>query len=105
MSNLGDHHHAVINAGNIDIDLAHFQQVMEERFKNKDVRYEVLQDHALIALQGPKAVELLQKLVKEDLSKMLFMNISNIELSLGFTAIVCRCGYTGMLKIKLTYFR
>jgi aminomethyltransferase len=46
MSSFGDHHHAVINAGNTDIDLAHFNKV----FQGKDVRFEVLKNRALLAL-------------------------------------------------------
>jgi aminomethyltransferase len=102
MSNFGDHHHAVINAGNTDIDLAHFDQVLEERFQGKDVRYEVLKDRALLALQGPASMDILQNFVEEDLTQMPFMTIIETELKdLGITAIICRCGYTGKLKTKI----
>ena len=50
ISNMGDHHHAVINAGNTDVDLAHFNKVLKEEFAGKDVQMEVLKDQALIAL-------------------------------------------------------
>ena len=88
--------HAVINAGNTDTDLAHFNHVLEEKFSGRDVRMEVLEGRVLIALQGPRAMDILQKLVREDLKKMGFMTIANMKMpELGIEAIVCRCGYTG----------
>jgi len=88
--------HAVINAGNTKIDLEHFQEVLETRFAKKDVRYEVMQGRALVALQGPKSMDILQKFLNEDLKKVAFMTIFNTTLKkLGFEAIISRCGYTG----------
>lgn len=99
MSNMGDHHHAVINAGNTITDLAHFDDVLEERFEGKDVRYEVMKDRALLALQGPSSMKILQKFVEEDLTKMPFMSIIDTTLKgLNINAIICRCGYTGKNK-------
>jgi aminomethyltransferase len=96
VSNFGDHHHAVMNAGNTDNDLAHMKKVHEMEFKGKDVRYEFLSNRSLIALQGPKAAEMLQPLLDQDLKKVPFMTIFNAKLKgLNADAIVCRCGYTG----------
>jgi aminomethyltransferase len=98
MSSFGNHHHAVINAGNTDIDLAHFDRILAEKFQGKDVRYEVLKDRALVALQGPASMSVLQKFLKEDLTKMPFMSIIDTKLQgLNVNAIICRCGYTGIL--------
>ena len=85
-----------MNAGNTDVDLKHLNQLLESEFKGKDVRYEHLTDRSLVALQGPKAAQMLQQLVKEDLTKVAFMSIFNARLKhLDIDAIICRCGYTG----------
>ena len=96
ISNLGDHHHAVVNAMNTDSDLAHFNNILKEEFADKDVQIENLKDQALIALQGPKAMEILQKLVDIDLCHFKFMSTMTLPFKgLGFEATICRCGYTG----------
>lgn len=101
MSSFGNHHHAVINAGNTDIDLAHFDKILAEKFQGKDVRYEVLKGRALVALQGPASMGILQKFLKEDLTKMPFMSIIDTKLQgLNINAIICRCGYTGKINRK-----
>jgi aminomethyltransferase len=101
MSSFGDHHHAVINAGNTDIDLAHFNKVLDEKFQGKDVRFEVLKNRALVALQGPQSMAILQKFLKEDLTKMPFMSIIDTKLVAlnNMHAIICRCGYTGRTQL------
>lgn len=92
----------MINAGNTDVDLAHFDQVLAERFADKDVRYEVMQGRALVALQGPQAMNVLQRILSEDLTQKGFMSIFEADLDLGFSAIIARCGYTGKLpKVEL----
>lgn len=96
VSNFGDHHHAVMNAGNTDNDLAQFKKVLEAEFQGKDVRYEHLKDRSLIAIQGPKAAQMIQPLLDQDLNKVPFMHIFTAKLKgLNADAIVCRCGYTG----------
>lgn len=56
---------------------------------------EIMEGRALVALQGPKAAEILQKFIATDLTKMAFMSIADLPLTLGFNAIISRCGYTG----------
>lgn len=51
-------------------------------------------DRALIALQGPKAEEVLQPHVQADLSALTFMQAVETE-AFGVPALVSRCGYTG----------
>ena len=55
----------------------------------------VIDNETLLALQGPKAHEVLQPLVDFDLSKFAFM--SNREATVAGIAgcTVTRCGYTG----------
>lgn len=60
----------VLNAGCRDKDLAHIT-TQHSKFTG-DVQITVHDDRSLLALQGPKAAEVLQPLVKEDLSKVYF---------------------------------
>jgi len=77
--------------------MAHMNLILDDEFKGRDVKIETLDDKALIALQGPKSMEILQKFVSSDLSKLPFMShiydkftpISGADLQ------ICRCGYTG----------
>ncbi|MGD2180981.1 glycine cleavage system aminomethyltransferase GcvT [Lusitaniella coriacea] len=51
-------------------------------------------EQALIAIQGPRAVEVLQPLVKQDLSAIAFFGHTQTEL-MGQPAFIARTGYTG----------
>lgn len=95
ISNHGDHLYVVINAGCTDKDLLHIRE-HESLFKNqgKDVAVEHRTDLALLALQGPKAVTILSKMVKEDLSTLKFMSGRKMDVA-GISCLVTRCGYTG----------
>ena len=92
-----DHFNVVLNAGNKHIDMEHITRYHEEEFKNKDITIEThFEDKALIALQGPKAAEVLQKFVKEDLTRLPFMGHLITEIpSINAKVQICRCGYTG----------
>lgn len=68
----GSEVYMVLNAGCRDKDLAH---ITEQHSKyTGDVKITVHDDRSLLALQGPKAAEVLQPLVQEDLSKVYFGN-------------------------------
>lgn len=68
----GSEIYMVLNAGCRDKDLAH---IREQHSKySGDVNITVHDDRSLLALQGPKAAEVLQPLVQEDLSKVYFSN-------------------------------
>ncbi|TPX46674.1 aminomethyltransferase [Synchytrium endobioticum] len=89
-----DTFYVVSNAGCAEKDMAHILKELKGTANGWDVNVEVLSDASLIALQGPKAVDVLQGLVKEDLSSMgfmtsRFMDIKNIQ------TYTSRCGYTG----------
>lgn len=65
--------------------------------KGQDVAMEVVHDHEMFALQGPKAMHVLDSYVKDsgiDLVKMPFMTAATMHL-LGVPCKVVRCGYTG----------
>lgn len=97
VSNLGGNLHGmVINAGCKDKDLKHMREhLAEAKQAGMDVDLEVVEDHELLALQGPKAMETMQKLSpNHDFVHMAFMSCVNIDV-MGIPCHVTRCGYTG----------
>lgn len=60
----------VLNAGCRDKDLLHITQQLKQQ--SGDVNLQVHDDRALLAVQGPRAADVLQPLVREDLSKVFF---------------------------------
>eukprot|EP00416_Gambierdiscus_australes_P015935 CAMPEP_0171057322 /NCGR_PEP_ID=MMETSP0766_2-20121228/1712_1 /TAXON_ID=439317 /ORGANISM="Gambierdiscus australes, Strain CAWD 149" /LENGTH=426 /DNA_ID=CAMNT_0011512407 /DNA_START=55 /DNA_END=1335 /DNA_ORIENTATION=+ len=90
----GEHVYQVVNAGCAPKDLRHFEEQLG-RFGG-DVKMEVLwDDRGLFALQGPKAVQVLQRLSPSvNLSEVSFGQSVWLPLQ-GVTCLVTRCGYTG----------
>jgi len=87
-----NHYLLVINAGNIDKDFAW----MNENKGSFDVNLENISGKvSQLALQGPKAEEILQKLTKTDLSKIKFFHFEDGVDILGVKCLVSRTGYTG----------
>ncbi|KAL2858318.1 hypothetical protein BJX68DRAFT_228411 [Aspergillus pseudodeflectus] len=99
----------VTNAGRRDEDLA-FLQAEIDIFKSanpgKHLTWEILEDRALIALQGPEASAALQPLIKgagsdpaADLSTLYFGNCRYLHLNLPVASeeplLISRTGYTG----------
>lgn len=87
-ANRGDHIFMVVNAANADADIAHMQANLPD-----GVSLEVITDRALIALQGPKAEEVLAALDPRA-RDMAFMDVATLDLD-GAEAWVSRSGYTG----------
>jgi aminomethyltransferase len=86
-----DHLMMVVNASNKDKDLAHISRVLD-RF---DARLEdVSDDTALLALQGPKAAEILAPLTDVDLSAIKYYHFAEGKVA-GRPCLVSRTGYTG----------
>merc|ERR1719330_404254 len=89
----GVHVYQVVNAGCTPKDLKHFETELG-RFGG-DVKMEVLwDDRGLYALQGPKAVGVVERLAKAHLSKLSFGESIWLTLE-GGECLVSRCGYTG----------
>lgn len=88
VSNFGDHLFVVVNAACKTQDIAHLQANLPD-----DVVLEVLQDRALLALQGPKAGEVLARLIPGS-AEMIFMDSRVLSFD-GVDCIVGRAGYTG----------
>jgi aminomethyltransferase len=88
VANLGDHLFVVVNAACKEQDIAHLQAHLPS-----DIELEIIDDRALLAIQGPKAAEVLARFAPE-VAEMLFMDVCKVEL-LGVECIVSRSGYTG----------
>jgi aminomethyltransferase len=88
VTNAGDHLFVVVNAACKDADLAHLKAKLPA-----SVRIEPLPDRALLALQGPRAAEVLARLAPA-VAKLTFMSAACVEL-MGASAFVTRSGYTG----------
>ena len=78
----------VVNAGCKEADIAHLRTHLEP-----DIKVDVWDGRALIALQGPKAAEVLARLAP-GVEEQIFMSAARLDIA-GIPAIVSRCGYTG----------
>lgn len=90
VANLGnDTLFLVVNAACKEQDLAHLQQYIGDQCQIESL----FEARALLALQGPQAVEVLARLAPE-VAKMTFMQFAPVRL-LGVDCYVSRSGYTG----------
>ncbi|ARM88587.1 glycine-cleavage system protein T [Rhizobium sp. CIAT894] len=87
ITHLDDHLFVVVNASCKEADLAHLQAHIGDRC---DI---TLLDRALIALQGPRAVEVLAELWA-DVAAMKFMDVRHCRLH-DVSCLVSRSGYSG----------
>jgi len=88
ISNMGDSLFVVVNAACKQQDIAHMRKYLEGRCK-----VEELTDRALLALQGPAAAAVMERLLPETTS-MVFMDSKEVMLA-GVSCFVSRSGYTG----------
>jgi len=88
VGNLGDFLLVVVNAACKQQDIAHLRANLPG-----DVRLEVIEDRALLALQGPQAAKVLARL-NPAVNNMLFMDAQKIQLA-GVECYLSRSGYTG----------
>ena len=90
VANLGNNElFLVVNAACKDQDLAHLRKHLSEHC---DIQ-PLFEERALLALQGPEAVKVLERLAPE-VGKMTFMQFAPMTL-LGAQCYVSRSGYTG----------
>ena len=87
-ANRGDHLFVVVNAACKEADIARMQAALEPGITVAPVT-----DRALVALQGPKAEAVLERLVP-GIGAMRFMDVATVEI-MGAEAWVSRSGYTG----------
>lgn len=94
--------YVVSNAGCKEKDLAHMRERLAD-FKGKggDAELEIIDDHGLVAVQGPECAQLLQPLLEEDLSQLYFMNTKEMLVA-GTPCRVTRCGYTGEDGVEIS---
>ncbi len=88
ITNAGDHLFVVVNAACKDQDIAHMRAHL-----GGGVSLEVLDDRALLALQGPQAAAVLARLAPAA-ARLLFMTGAAMEIG-GAPCYVTRSGYTG----------
>lgn len=87
----------VVNAANIEKDLA---WVETHNHAGAEVR-DISEDTSLIALQGPKAIEILHALAPEcEVAKLPFFRFANGEIA-GIPTTISRTGYTGEVGFEL----
>jgi len=82
----------IANAGNRHAVVAELKE--RAALKNFNGVEDKSDDFALLAVQGPKATELLQKLVDIDLAPLPYYSIATGSID-GVSGYLCRTGYTG----------
>ncbi|KNC85159.1 glycine cleavage system T protein [Sphaeroforma arctica JP610] len=96
--NADDHVYMVANAGCADKDLVHIKSELSA-FADGEVEMEVMDTYSLIALQGPKAMDVLAKHVDDDevmLKDLPFMaSVNDVSVHGVPGCRITRCGYTG----------
>jgi aminomethyltransferase len=88
VANYGDYLYVVVNAACKEQDIAHMRANLGD-----DITVEVMEDRALIAIQGPKTAQALSR-IQPKLNDMLFMDTQLIDID-GAECFVSRSGYTG----------
>ena len=88
VTNAGDHILVIVNAACKQQDIAHMRANLAGRCE-----LEVLEDRALLAIQGPQAGAVMKRLAPET-AEMLFMNAGEINVG-GIECFAGRAGYTG----------
>ncbi|SDH82003.1 glycine cleavage system aminomethyltransferase GcvT [Roseospirillum parvum] len=86
----GEHLFLVVNAANREADVAH----LTDHLSPRGIEVDVLDDHALLALQGPAAAAVLARLAGRDLAEIPFMGAARLTVA-GVPVLASRCGYTG----------
>lgn len=81
----------VINSANVDSDYEWIASHVEGRAKTENISDQMAQ----LAIQGPKAEAILQKLTETDLSAIKFFRFQDHVSVAGVKALVSRTGYTG----------
>lgn len=87
-----DYFYLVVNASNVDKD---YDWIVKNKGNFDVVIDNVSKDVAQVALQGPKAQDILQKLVDFDLNEIGFFKLRRDVMVAGVKCMVSRTGYTG----------
>ena len=91
----------IVNAACKDQDFGIIADAIADDESGPDIEFEVLTDRALLALQGPKAHEVMKELCPEACD-LYFMECGTFDL-LGETAFISRSGYTGEDGFEISF--
>ncbi|QRW17912.1 glycine cleavage system T protein [Rhizoctonia solani] len=100
-----DVYYVVTNAGRRERDLAWFQEQIEKwnneegKGRGKEVNIEVLENWGLVALQGPKAAEVLQNISSFDFTSLVFGRSAFVDIT-GIRCHVARGGTQGKMDLR-----
>ena len=89
------HLFVVVNAACKDGDYAHIARALP-----KECRLEILEDRALMALQGPTAIAVMDGLCP-GIAKLSFMSVAAFKIG-GIDCLVSRSGYTGEDGVEIS---
>lgn len=87
----GDHYILVVNASNLEKDLAWINEHNTFDAKVQDIS----DGMSLLAVQGPKAVETVQALTDFDVSSLKYYTAAYVEMGDAGTVLLSATGYTG----------
>jgi len=85
--------YVVLNAGRKVIDMDYMRAIVEQ--KKLDVNFNYLESRSLIAIQGPKSVEVVAELIGDKVHDFKYMNAYKVQTLQGLDVIISRTGYTG----------
>lgn len=90
-----NHLYLVVNAGCREKDINHFNEhIKAAQNEGKDVKMHIHEENGIIAVQGPKAQEAMQRLTSANLETLYFSQFAELDLA-GAKAWMTRTGYTG----------
>lgn len=106
ITNMGSYISMIVNGACKHKDWKYFNEVIEKEMqgsvRNGNLKIEFPQENALIAIQGPKAAEVFQEVLKKggdqvNLAQLGFLNATMAKISAigGDECMISRCGYTG----------
>ncbi len=98
ITNMGDYLYLVINAGHECKDLPHMEYYRNQH--GGDINITTLPNNAILALQGPKASDVLSRYIT-DIHSWYHMNMREVEID-GIKCLVSRSGYTGEDGFEIT---
>jgi aminomethyltransferase len=100
--NMGDYYMLVVNGANIEKDWEWANKIAKSKNFNVELK-DTSDEYSLLAVQGPKSIETIQKLTSTDLSKIEFYNFELGQIA-EINTIISRTGYTGEIGFEL-YFK